>query len=589
MRTIQEIVIDINKQLGRTNTSSSSLFERFGMGWKSESLISYRMKKDLSKNKERGLVTAIHDGIVTINFVVDAKNGEILLLQTNSKKAKAKKFGFIKGMVCSVTTTKVDVVLFGDDRKIVEGDYVYRTGKLLNIPVGLQLFGKVVNSLGMPLDSRSWLVEFIRATSKSNRKKGAMPTFIQRCLRYRGGSGKIEARAPGILDRQSVREPIQTGIKAIDSLIPIGKGQRELIIGDRQTGKTTIIFDTILNLRRENVIWRSWSRDYSLMHLVNTIWCVYVAIGQKRARLAKLWQEGMRYQINKFTCLVAASSSDAAPLQFLAPYAGTAQGEYIRDILCGDCVIFYDDLTKHATAYRQMSLLLKRPPGREAFPGDIFYIHSRLLERAAKLSDAVGAGSLTAFPVVETQFGDISAYIPTNIISITDGQIFLETELFYRGLRPAINVGLSVSRVGSAAQLNGMKRLAKTLKLDLAQFREVESFARLGVSLDALTERLIVRGNILTQLFNQPIRNPLHSLIQVYLLHAALGGRFDFLKLSSIPVISEALHQYLLSFLAFKIYRERDVETMQALCLEDNLINAILDSFDIYISKLNLN
>ncbi|KAG4906081.1 hypothetical protein JHK85_058272 [Glycine max] len=393
----------------------------------------------------------------------------------------------------------VGIVVFGSDTAIKEGDLVKRTGSIVDVPAGKAMLGRVVDALGVPIDGR-----------------GALSDHERR---------RVEVKAPGIIERKSVHEPMQTGLKAVDSLVPIGRGQRELIIGDRQTGKTAIAIDTILNQKQMNS--RATSES-------ETLYCVYVAIGQKRSTVAQLVQILSEANALEYSILVAATASDPAPLQFLAPYSGCAMGEYFRDNGM-HALIIYDDLSKQAVAYRQMSLLLRRPPGREAFPGDVFYLHSRLLERAAKRSDQTGAGSLTALPVIETQAGDVSAYIPTNVISITDGQICLETELFYRGIRPAINVGLSVSRVGSAAQLKAMKQVCGSLKLELAQYREVAAFAQFGSDLDAATQALLNRGARLTEVLKQPQYAPLPIEKQILVIYAAVNGFCDRMPLDKIP------------------------------------------------------
>merc|ERR1711939_1022645 len=368
-----------------------------------------------------------------------------------------------KGMALNLENDNVGVVIFGDDRKIKEGDTVKRTNAIVDVPVGKELLGRVVDGLGNPIDG-----------------KGAISSKERR---------RVEVKAPGIIPRQSVSEPMQTGLKSVDAMVPIGRGQRELIIGDRQTGKTAVAIDTIINQRK----WNDGNDENAKLY------CIYVAVGQKRSTVAQLVQTLEEQDALKYSIIVAATASEAAPLQFLAPFSGTAIGEWFR----GNgkhALIIYDDLSKQAVAYRQMSLLLRRPPGREAYPGDVFYLHSRLLERAAKMSDKHGGGSLTALPIIETQGGDVSAYIPTNVISITDGQIFLEAELFYKGIRPAINVGLSVSRVGSAAQLKAMKQIAGTMKLELAQYREVAAFAQFGSDLDAATQHQLNRGERLMEM-----------------------------------------------------------------------------------------
>jgi F-type H+-transporting ATPase subunit alpha len=381
-------------------------------------------------------------------------------------------------------------VLFGEWEKISEGDTVRRTGRLLEIPVGDALLGRIVDPLGNPLDG-----------------KGPISTTDTR---------PIEHKAPGVVQRQPVKQPMQTGIKAIDGMIPIGRGQRELIIGDRQTGKTALIIDTIINQKAANA-----GTDES-----KKLYCIYVAIGQKRSTVAQLVRTLEEQGVMEYSIVVAATASDPAPMQFLAPYTGCAMGEYFRDNAM-HAVIFYDDLSKQAVAYRQMSLLLRRPPGREAYPGDVFYLHSRLLERAAKMSDAEGGGSLTALPVIETQAGDVSAYIPTNVISITDGQIYLETDLFYQGIRPAISVGLSVSRVGSAAQIKAMKQVAGKIKLELAQYREMAAFAQFSSDLDPVTQKMLARGARLTELLKQPQYHPLSVAEQVISVFAGTRGYLD--------------------------------------------------------------
>merc|ERR1712084_11379 len=390
----------------------------------------------------------------------------------------------------NLETDNVGVVVFGDDRAIVEGDSVKCTGTIVDVPIGDELLGRVVDALGAPIDGL-----------------GPINTADRR---------RVELKAPGIIPRQSVHEPMTTGLKAVDSLIPIGRGQRELIIGDRQTGKTAIAIDTILNQKAVNA--SANTKDH--------LYCVYVAVGQKRSTVAQLFEILRKNDCLKYTTVVAATASDAAPLQFLAPYTGCAMAEYFRDN-GKHAVIFYDDLSKQAVAYRQMSLLLRRPPGREAYPGDVFYLHSRLLERAAKMNEETMGGSLTALPVIETQAGDVSAYIPTNVISITDGQIFLGTELFYKGIRPAINVGLSVSRVGSAAQTKAMKQVSGTLKLELAQYREVAAFAQFGSDLDAATQHLLNRGEKLVELLKQNQYVPMPFQDQVICIYSGVRGYLD--------------------------------------------------------------
>ena len=413
--------------------------------------------------------------------------------------------GGIKGMTLNLEEDNVGVVIFGDDRTIREGDTVKRTGEIVDVPIGKELLGRVVDALGNPVDGKGP----INASERN----------------------LIEVKAPGIIPRKSVHEPMQTGIKAIDSLIPIGRGQRELIIGDRQTGKTAIIVDTILNQKKLNDAAANDSEK---------LFCVYVAIGQKRSSVAQIVKTLEEKGALEYTIVVAATASEPAPIQFLAPYTGCTMGEYFRDRGM-HAVIFYDDLTKQAVAYRQMSLLLRRPPGREAYPGDVFYLHSRLLERAAKMSDENGAGSLTALPVIETQANDVSAYIPTNVISITDGQIFLETDLFYKGIRPAVNVGLSVSRVGSAAQAKAMKQVAGSIKLELAQYREMEAFAQFASDLDASTQQLLARGARLIEVLKQPQFSPYSMEEQVVSLFSGVNGFLDNVKVQDVVRFEQML------------------------------------------------
>jgi len=411
----------------------------------------------------------------------------------------------LRGMALNLENDNVGVVVFGNDRVIKEGDTVKRTGAIIDIPVGDGMLGRVIDGLGDPIDG-----------------KGPITGDVQR--------KRIEVKAPGIIARQSVSEPMESGLKAVDSLVPVGRGQRELIIGDRQTGKTAVAIDTIINQKAVNA---TGDKKKSLF-------CIYVAVGQKRSTVAQLMKTLTDADAMAYTTIVAATASDAAPLQFLAPYSGCAVGEYFRDNGMHALIIF-DDLSKQAVAYRQMSLLLRRPPGREAYPGDVFYLHSRLLERAAKMSDEMLGGSMTALPVIETQAGDVSAYIPTNVISITDGQIFLESELFYRGIRPAINVGLSVSRVGSAAQRKAMKQVAGTLKLELAQYREVAAFAQFGSDLDAATQYLLNRGARLTELLKQNQYVPMPFQDQVVVIYAGTRGFLDKLAMADVGPFQEGL------------------------------------------------
>jgi proton translocating ATP synthase F1 alpha subunit len=444
---------------------------------------------------EIGRVLSIGDGIARVNGLNKIQAGEMVEFASG-----------VKGMALNLESENVGVVLFGSDVAIKEGDIVKRTGTIVDVPVGLGMLGRVVDGLGQPIDGKGPLTNVTRQ--------------------------RVEVKAPGIIARKSVHEPMQTGVKAVDSLVPVGRGQRELIIGDRQTGKTAIAIDTILNQKFVNS-----GNDES-----KKLYCVYVAIGQKRSTVAQLVKILEDAGALDYSIIVAATASDPAPLQFLAPYSGCAMGEYFRDN-GKHALIIYDDLSKQSVAYRQMSLLLRRPPGREAFPGDVFYLHSRLLERAAKMSDELGAGSLTALPVIETQAGDVSAYIPTNVISITDGQIFLETELFYKGIRPAINVGLSVSRVGSAAQLKAMKQVAGTLKLELAQYREVAAFAQFGSDLDAATQYLLNRGERLTEMLKQGQYQPMPIERQVIIVYAATKGYLDKLNVSDISAYEQSLQQ----------------------------------------------
>jgi F-type H+-transporting ATPase subunit alpha len=435
---------------------------------------------------EVGQVLSVGDGIARIHGLDKVQAGEMVEFP-----------GGIKGMALNLETDNVGVVIFGDDRNIREGDTVKRTGAIVDVPVGKGLLGRVVDGLGNPIDGKGPIEDAERM--------------------------RVEVKAPGIIPRKSVHEPVQTGLKAIDSLIPVGRGQRELIIGDRQTGKTAVIIDTILNQKAAN----------EGNNEAEKLYCVYVAVGQKRSTVAQLVKTLEDNDAMKYSIVVAATASEPAPLQFLAPYTGCTMGEYFRDNGMHAC-IFYDDLSKQAVAYRQMSLLLRRPPGREAYPGDVFYLHSRLLERAAKMGDDAGNGSLTALPVIETQAGDVSAYIPTNVISITDGQIFLETELFYKGIRPAVNVGLSVSRVGSAAQVKAMKQVAGSIKLELAQYREMAAFAQFASDLDASTQRLLARGARLTELLKQPQYQPLAVEEQVAVIYAGVNGYTDSIGVSDV-------------------------------------------------------
>jgi F-type H+-transporting ATPase subunit alpha len=452
---------------------------------------------------EIGRVLTISDGIARVYGLNKIKSGELVEFDKTD----------IKGMALNLENDNVGIVVFGNDRSIKEGDVVKRTGSIVDVTIGPSLLGRVVDALGNTIDGKGELVE----PKKDVDYKYDFKLRVEGYPKKYNNRRRIEVKAPGIIPRQSVSQPMQTGLKAIDGLVPIGRGQRELIIGDRQTGKTAIAIDTIINQRFNNT---------SSKFKTKNLYCIYVAIGQKRSTIAQLVRELEEKKVLYYTTIVAATASEAAPLQFLAPYTGCAMGEFFRDNGM-DALIIYDDLSKQATAYRQMSLLLRRPPGREAYPGDVFYLHSRLLERAAKLNEKNKGGSLTALPIIETQAGDVSAYIPTNVISITDGQIFLETELFYKGIRPAINVGLSVSRVGSAAQVKAMKQVAGNLKLDLAQYREVAAFAQFGSDLDQATQHLLNRGERLTELLKQPQYEPLPIEEQVVIIFAGVKGCFD--------------------------------------------------------------
>ena len=477
---------------------------------------------------EVGQVLSVGDGVARVHGLDNVQAGEMVEFP-----------GGIRGMALNLETDNVGIVIFGEDRDIKEGDVVKRTGTIVDVPVGKALLGRVVDPLGNPLDG-----------------KGPIE----------GERRRVEVKAPSIIPRQSVNEPVQTGLKALDALVPIGRGQRELIIGDRQTGKTAIAVDTIINQKDVNA-----SDDES-----RKLYCIYVAVGQKRSTVAQIVKTLEEYGALDYSIIVSASASEPAPLQFLAPYAGCTMGEYFRDNGM-HAVIFYDDLSKQAVAYRQMSLLLRRPPGREAYPGDVFYLHSRLLERAAKMNAGNGSGSLTAMPVIETQANDVSAYIPTNVISITDGQIFLETDLFYQGIRPAINVGLSVSRVGSAAQVKAMKQVAGRIKLELAQYREMAAFAQFGSDLDAATQRLLNRGARLTELLKQDQFAPMSVEEQVVSVFAGVRGYLDGVEVSDVTRFESeflgamrASHAELLG--AIRESRELSDETEKAL-------TAVLDDF----------
>ena len=453
---------------------------------------------DKAEVTEVGQVLSVGDGIARIYGLDNVQAGEMVEFSDGSK-----------GMALNLESDNVGVVIFGEDRAIKEGDTVKRTGAIVDAPVGKELLGRVVDGLGNPIDG-----------------KGALDKGIKR--------SRVEVKAPGIIPRKSVSEPMQSGLKSVDSLVPIGRGQRELIIGDRQTGKTAVAIDTIINQKKINE-----SNDEK-----KKLYCIYVAIGQKRSTVRQIEKSLEEAGAMEYTTIVAATASDAAPLQFLAPYTGCTMGEYFRDNGM-HALIIYDDLSKQAVAYRQMSLLLRRPPGREAYPGDVFYLHSRLLERAAKLSDEHGGGSLTALPIIETQGGDVSAYIPTNVISITDGQIFLSADIFNSGMRPAINVGISVSRVGSAAQVKAMKTVAGKLKLELAQFAELEAFSQFASDLDAATQAQLARGVRLRELLKQPQAAPLEVSDQVAMIYAGINGLLDPIAVENVRPFLSSLLNYL--------------------------------------------
>ncbi len=448
---------------------------------------------------EVGTVLAVGDGIARIHGLDQVQAGEMVEFSNG-----------IQGMALNLEADNVGVVIFGSDAEIKEGDVVKRTGTIVDVPIGKELLGRVVDGLGNPIDGKGP----INTTQRS----------------------RVEVKAPGIIPRKSVHEPVQTGLKALDALVPVGRGQRELIIGDRQTGKTAVAIDTFINQKTVNA-----GDDES-----KKLYCIYVAIGQKRSTVAQIVKSLEENGAMEYSIVVAATASEPAPLQYLAPYTGVTMGEYFRDNGMHACIV-YDDLSKQAVAYRQMSLLLRRPPGREAYPGDVFYLHSRLLERAAKMNEANGSGSLTALPIIETQAGDVSAYIPTNVISITDGQIFLETDLFNQGIRPAINVGLSVSRVGSAAQTKAMKKVSGSIKLDLAQYREMAAFAQFGSDLDASTQKLLARGERLTQLLKQAQFSPLPFEEQTASIYAGTNGHLDTVGVTDVVRYEAAMLAHLRS------------------------------------------
>jgi len=479
---------------------------------------------------EVGQVLSVGDNVARVYGLDNVQAGELVEFP-----------GGIMGMALNLETDNVGVVLFGEDRGIKEGDVVKRTGSIVDVPVGKGLLGRVVDALGNPIDGKGPIEDVERK--------------------------RVEVKAPGIIPRRSVHEPVQTGLKAIDSLIPVGRGQRELIIGDRQTGKTAIALDTILNQRDVNK-----GDDES-----KKLYCIYVAVGQKRSSVAQFVKALEDRGALEYSIVVSATASEPAPLQFLAPYTGCTMGEFFRDNGM-HAVIFYDDLSKQAVAYRQMSLLLRRPPGREAYPGDVFYLHSRLLERAAKMNDDNGAGSLTALPVIETQAGDVSAYIPTNVISITDGQIFLETDLFYKGVRPAVNVGLSVSRVGSAAQIKAMKQVAGRIKLELAQFREMEAFSQFASDLDAATQRLLARGARLTELLKQDQYAPLPVEEQVAVIFAGVRGYLDPVPVQKVTEFERKLRDEL---------KANGQEILEAIRTEKELSDATEEKLKSFIEKFS--
>jgi len=481
---------------------------------------------------EIGQVLSVGDGVARVYGLDNVQAGEMVEFPNG-----------IKGMALNLEIDNVGIVIFGNDREIKEGDIVKRTGEIVEVPIGKELLGRVVDGLGNPIDGKGPI------KSKETRR--------------------VELKAPGVIPRQSVHEPMQTGLKAIDALVPIGRGQRELIIGDRQTGKTAVAVDTIINQKDINK-----ASDES-KHL----YCIYVSIGQKRSTVAQLVKELEEQGAMEYSIVVAATASDPAPMQFLAAYTGCAMGEYFRDNgLHALCI--YDDLSKQAVAYRQMSLLLRRPPGREAYPGDVFYIHSRLLERAAKMNGDNGSGSLTALPVIETQAGDISAYIPTNVISITDGQIFLETGLFYKGIRPAIDVGASVSRVGSAAQVKAMKQVAGSIKLELAQYREMEAFAQFASDLDPATQKLLARGARLTQLLKQPQYSPLSVEEQVVVIYAGTKGYLDNVDTNKVSEYESRLLEQL---------RASGEDILSAIREEKKLDDAIEDKLKSFLESFTSN
>ena len=478
---------------------------------------------------EVGQVLSVGDGIARIHGLDNVQAGEMIEFANG-----------VQGMALNLEADNVGAVIFGSDAEIREGDVVKRTGTIVDVPVGKGLLGRVVDGLGNPIDGKG-------------------PIVAEKRMR-------VEVKAPGIIPRKSVHEPVQTGLKALDALVPVGRGQRELIIGDRQTGKSAVAIDTFINQKKANA-----GTDEN-----QKLYCIYVAVGQKRSTVAQIVRTLEEQGAMEYSIVVAATASEPAPLQFLAPYTGCTMGEYFRDNGM-HAVIVYDDLSKQAVAYRQMSLLLRRPPGREAYPGDVFYLHSRLLERAAKMSDAMGAGSLTALPIIETQAGDVSAYIPTNVISITDGQIFLETDLFYQGVRPAINVGLSVSRVGSAAQTKAMKKVSGSIKLELAQYREMAAFAQFGSDLDASTQRLLNRGARLTELLKQAQFSPLPFEEQTASIFAGTNGYLDALPVADVTRYEAAMLSHLRNEKPEVLAKIRDTKD-----LGDEAKKALKDALDAF-------
>lgn len=501
--------------------------------------------KEETYGKELGYVLQVVDGVAIASGLRSIKAGETVNFGTLS--------GLTQGVVLNLNRNTVSIVILGDERKIKAGCLVGRTHSLLSIKISSHILGRVVNALGLPIDGLGSISD--------------TRPFL------------LEKKAPGIIPRASVKEAMQTGLKAVDSLVPIGRGQRELIIGDRQTGKTSVAVDTIIN-QLPSFVEDNGDADPKLV--LNRLYCIYVAIGQKRSTVASIYNILKKNDALKYSVIVAATASEAAPLQFLAPYAGATIGEFFRD--SGQhALIIYDDLSKQAVAYRQMSLLLRRPPGREAYPGDVFYLHSRLLERAAKLNKNFGAGSLTALPIVETQAGDVSAYIPTNVISITDGQIFLDTELFYKGIRPAINVGLSVSRVGSNAQLRSMKKVSQSLKLELAQFREIESFASFGSDLDEETKYLLNKGYRLVEILKQDRYSPLEVWQQVIIVYSGVSGFLDKLDVSDIKHYEKIIYIDWLSALLYKPFIITYNSNKLSDTLNKDILNSLIYWFSYYI------